>query len=213
MRSSDGLVAQHIPTRDVGWHAGNWYVNMHSIGVEHEGFAATGATWYSEPLYRNSAKLVKYLADRYDIPLDRAHIIGHDQVPGITPAYVAGMHWDPGPYWDWEHYFQLMGAPLQAARRGRVGRRADPAGVRGQRPAGHRLRYHWPSRASRRARTSSTCAPQPSDAAPLVTDIGLKPDGCSQHDRRRRHRSARDGRGRARGRRAGRRLDRDLVAR
>jgi hypothetical protein len=24
------------------------------------------------------------------------------------------MHTDPGPYWDWAHYFQLMGAPLQA---------------------------------------------------------------------------------------------------
>ena len=24
------------------------------------------------------------------------------------------MHWDPGPYWDWQYYFLLMGAPLQA---------------------------------------------------------------------------------------------------
>jgi len=114
VRSTDGLIAQHVPTKDVAWHAGNWYVNMHSIGIEHEGFAPSGATWYSEPMYRNSAKLVKYLADKYDIPLDRGHILGHDQVPGITPAGVAGMHWDPGPYWDWQHYFQLMGAPLQA---------------------------------------------------------------------------------------------------
>jgi hypothetical protein len=22
------------------------------------------------------------------------------------------MHWDPGPYWDWEHYFDLLGAPI-----------------------------------------------------------------------------------------------------
>ena len=117
VRSADGLIAQHVPTKDVAWHAGNWYMNEHSIGIEHEGFAATGATWYSEPLYRNSARLVRYLADKYDIPLDRVHIIGHDQVPGTFADDVAGMHWDPGPYWDWQHYFQLMGAPLQAAGR------------------------------------------------------------------------------------------------
>ena len=63
-------------------------------------------------MYESSARLVKYLAHEYDIPLDRAHIIGHDQVPGILPGYVAGMHWDPGPYWDWEHYFHLLGAPI-----------------------------------------------------------------------------------------------------
>ena len=39
VRSTDGLIAQHVPTKDVAWHAGNWYVNMHSIGIEHEGFA------------------------------------------------------------------------------------------------------------------------------------------------------------------------------
>ena len=65
-------------------------------------------------MYRSSARLVKYLADEYDIPLDMQHIFGHDQIPGVTPANVAGMHWDPGPYWNWEHYFQLLGAPLNA---------------------------------------------------------------------------------------------------
>ncbi len=85
IRSSDGHVAQHLDANDVGWHAGNWYVNMHSIGIEHEGFAADGATWFTESMYESSAALVKYLADEYDVPLDRAHIIGHDQVPGILP--------------------------------------------------------------------------------------------------------------------------------
>jgi hypothetical protein len=63
-------------------------------------------------MYRNSAKLVRYLAAKNNIPLDRAHIIGHDQVPGTVPSTVRGMHWDPGPYWDWEHYFDLLGAPI-----------------------------------------------------------------------------------------------------
>ncbi len=68
-------------------------------------------------MYRSSARLVKYLARKYDIPLDMQHIFGHDQIPGVTAANVAGMHWDPGPYWNWERYFQLLGAPLQLPRR------------------------------------------------------------------------------------------------
>ncbi|MEJ7690927.1 MAG: hypothetical protein WKF76_11120 [Nocardioidaceae bacterium] len=35
-------------------------------------------------------------------------------MPGILPANVRGMHWDPGPYWNWEHYMRLMGAPIKA---------------------------------------------------------------------------------------------------
>ncbi|MFD0664713.1 N-acetylmuramoyl-L-alanine amidase [Thermocatellispora tengchongensis] len=111
LRSQDGQVAQHVRTRDIAWHSGNWYVNTHSIGLEHEGYLASGGTWYTEAMYRSSARLVRYLADKYDIPLDRAHILGHDNVPGTTPATVRGMHVDPGPYWDWAHYFTLLGAP------------------------------------------------------------------------------------------------------
>ncbi len=176
LRSSDGHIAQHVPTKDVAWHAGNWYVNGHAIGLEHEGFAATGATWYTEALYRSSAKLVRYLADKYDVPLDRAHIIGHDQVPGVTPAYVRGMHWDPGPYWDWEHYFQLMGAPLSASH-GKPSQdivRILPGFEHNQQPL------------TGCSGAGSTCTPQgtnfvylhtePSASSPLVKDVGLHPD-------------------------------------
>ncbi|WP_234317146.1 N-acetylmuramoyl-L-alanine amidase [Streptomyces sp. NRRL WC-3744] len=48
MRSSDGAVTQMVPTKDLGFHAGNYSTNLHSIGIEHEGYAAHGATWYSE---------------------------------------------------------------------------------------------------------------------------------------------------------------------
>lgn len=113
IRSSDGLVTQMVPTRDVAWQAGNWYVNVHSIGIEQEGFAVQGAQWFTEPLYRSSARLVRYLAARFGVPLDRQHIIGHDNVPGTTPATVAGMHWDPGPFWDWGHYLALLGRPIR----------------------------------------------------------------------------------------------------
>jgi N-acetyl-anhydromuramyl-L-alanine amidase AmpD len=114
IRSADGHVAQHLKAKDVGWHAGNWYINAKSIGIEHEGFLAQGGSWYTEAMYRSSSELVRYLAHKFQIPLDRAHILGHDNVPGTTPGGVPGMHEDPGPYWDWAHYFDLLHRPLHA---------------------------------------------------------------------------------------------------
>jgi hypothetical protein len=177
IRSADGHIAQHVKAKDVAWHAGNWFVNAKGIGIEHEGFAAQG-TWYTEAMYRTSAKLVRYLAARFGIPLDRAHIIGHDNVPGTIPSTVRGMHWDPGPYWDWDHYFDLMHAPL-----GRFGlpgsglvtikpdfQRNRPAFTGCNRVAG----VPCPSRGSSEVILRSA----PSPDAPLVVDIGLHPDGA-----------------------------------
>lgn len=109
MRSSDGAVTQMVPTKDLAFHAGNYSTNMHSIGIEHEGYAAHGATWYTEAQYEATADLVKYLAERFDIPLDRQHIIGHDNVAGPKSSLVSGMHWDPGPSWDWNRLMSLLG--------------------------------------------------------------------------------------------------------
>jgi N-acetyl-anhydromuramyl-L-alanine amidase AmpD len=112
LRSSDGHIAQHVRGKDAAWHAGNWYVNAKSVGLEHEGFLAEPDAWYTEAMYRSSARLVKYLSAKYDIPLDRQHILGHDNVPGVTTATIKGMHTDPGPYFDWQHYFTLLGKPF-----------------------------------------------------------------------------------------------------
>ena len=111
IRSNDGHVDQHVANRNVAAHAGNWYLNMHSIGVEHEGKAGQPGQWYTEALYRSSSELVKYLADKYDYELDRAHVVGHEEFGS------ANYKWDPGPYWDWEHYMELLGAPIHPDRR------------------------------------------------------------------------------------------------
>lgn len=176
LRSSDGHIAQHVATKDVGWHAGNWYINSKSVGLEHEGFLAAPDAWYTEAMYRTSARLVGYLARKYDIPLDRQHILGHDNVPGTTTATIPGMHTDPGPYWDWAHYFQLLGKPFTATAR------AD-ASVVTIRPdyAANQPSYTGCEKAGQ------ACAPHGSGAvrlhtapaadAPLVKDIGLRPGG------------------------------------
>jgi hypothetical protein len=180
IRSSDGLVTNHMSAKDVGWQAGNWYVNMHSIGIEHEGFAASGATWFTESMYRSSATLVRYLSSRYHVPLDRAHVIGHDQVPGVLPANVRGMHWDPGPYWDWEHYFDLLGAPIGEGGTGGAHARGDVVTVA---PgfADNTQPVTGCTSAGTPCPTQGTnfvyLHTQPSADSPLVSDIGLRPDG------------------------------------
>ncbi|HSX34907.1 MAG TPA: peptidoglycan recognition family protein [Candidatus Saccharimonadales bacterium] len=108
IRSSDGAVTQMVKNQDTAWHAGDWYMNMHSIGIEHEGTARAGSTWYTEAMYKSSADLVRYLAKKYNIPMDRQHILGHDNIPGLTDANVVANHYDPGPYWDWNHYMDLL---------------------------------------------------------------------------------------------------------
>ncbi|WP_405891666.1 N-acetylmuramoyl-L-alanine amidase [Streptomyces sp. NBC_00133] len=118
IRASDGLVTQMVENKNLAWHAGNWTVNMHAIGVEHEGYAIKAGSWYTEPQYESSAALVKFLAAKYGITPDREHIIGHDEVPGQLDANVAGMHWDAGPFWDWNHYMSLLGAPTGAGGAG-----------------------------------------------------------------------------------------------
>ncbi|MER5460139.1 N-acetylmuramoyl-L-alanine amidase [Streptomyces sp. NPDC002668] len=176
LRSSDGHVAQHVPLKDVAWHAGNWYVNAKSVGLEHEGFLVSPDAWYTEAMYRSSARLVRYLSQRYDIPLDRQHILGHDNVPGTTAATIRGMHTDPGPYWDWSHYFQLLGKPFTPT--------AGPAsGVVTIRPGYLRNQPVYTGC----VQAGQACVPHgsgavrlhtaPAEDAPLVKDIGLRPGG------------------------------------
>ncbi|MER6982832.1 peptidoglycan recognition family protein, partial [Streptomyces carpinensis] len=176
LRSTDGHIAQHVKAKDVAWHAGNWYINAESIGLEHEGFLTSPDAWYTEAMYRSSARLVKYLAGKYGIPLDRQHILGHDTVPGPTTGTIPGMHTDPGPYWDWQHYFQLLGRPFEPTagkNGGLVTIRPDYASnqpeytgcdTAGQLCAGH---------GSSEVRLYS----QPDTSSPLIKDIGLRPNG------------------------------------
>lgn len=177
LRSRDGHIAQHLDSSDVGWHAGNWYVNMHSIGLEHEGFAAQNGAWYTESMYQTSARLVRHLAQKYGVPLDRAHIIGHDEVPGHIPSRVSAMHWDPGPYWDWEHYFDLLGAPIGPDRRsGSAVVTVAPGFAGNAQPI--------TGCGSTPCRTDAAnfvyLRQAPAHDAPLVNDVALRPDGSPQ---------------------------------
>src|SRR5579884_2669014 len=106
----DGRIAHMVPDDVVAWHAGNGYVNAHSIGVENEGYAGVDGT-VTDAEYRASAQLVATLVRRYRIPVDRGHIIGHDQVPDPFHRGEYGgwaHHTDPGAYWNWPRFMSYV---------------------------------------------------------------------------------------------------------
>ncbi len=111
VRSSDGQVTQMVREADVGWHAGNWDINERSVGIEHEGYV-TDCGYYTEAMYQGSAALTLDVASRQGVPLDRSHVIGHNEVPDpYNPGKFGGSgnHTDPGPCWDWDYYMGLLG--------------------------------------------------------------------------------------------------------
>jgi hypothetical protein len=106
----DGQIAHMVPDDEIAWHAGNGYVNAHSIGVEDEGYSKIDGT-VTDAEYRASAELVAALLRRYHLPADRGHVIGHNQVPDPFHRGLFGgwaHHTDPGAYWDWTRYMTYV---------------------------------------------------------------------------------------------------------
>ena len=121
-------VGQFRPETDTTWHAGNYYYNETSIGIEHVGYASD-PNGYSDGLYATSQRLVKDIRTRWNVPLDRTHIIGHYQIPDgnkIAESSApctdtlqncensanyggADNHRDPGFNWQWCQYMQALG--------------------------------------------------------------------------------------------------------
>ncbi|MFD4035217.1 N-acetylmuramoyl-L-alanine amidase [Streptomyces sp. NPDC058637] len=99
IRSSDGEITQMVRDANTAWHARS--ANASSLGIEHEGFV-DDPSWFTDSMYRSSAALTAYLCDRYGIPKDRSHVIGHSEAPGND-------HTDPGVNWNWTYYMQLVG--------------------------------------------------------------------------------------------------------
>ncbi|MFF3714024.1 N-acetylmuramoyl-L-alanine amidase [Streptomyces phaeochromogenes] len=101
VRARDGHLTQMIRELDVAYHAGNREWNERSIGIEHEGFVDQPDRWFTDAAYRASATLCAGICARHGIPVDREHIVGHNEVPGTD-------HTDPGPHWDWDRYMRLV---------------------------------------------------------------------------------------------------------
>ena len=106
--SRGGKIVQLVHLSDIAWHAGHWGTNELSVGIEHEGFTY-GAGRFTDAQYRSSARLAAWIARRSLMPIDRKHVIGHDEVPdGRGGRGGASHHTDPGPNWDWKRYLRLV---------------------------------------------------------------------------------------------------------
>ncbi|WP_327739786.1 N-acetylmuramoyl-L-alanine amidase [Streptomyces nojiriensis] len=92
-------IAQCVRERDVAWHSGSVWYNHRSIGIEHEGW--TDQPVYTDKMYEVSAVLTATICKKYDVPVDREHILGHVEVPLST-------HDDPGNAWNWDKYMKLV---------------------------------------------------------------------------------------------------------
>lgn len=120
LRGSDGLVTEMVIPKDIAWHAGNWDMNVRSLGIEQEAFEHDASS-FTAPMLRSLAELILTWSRKYEIPLDRAHIIGHDNVPGRTSADQLAMHRDPGKLFDWQRLFDLLGIATPRIREPQVG--------------------------------------------------------------------------------------------
>lgn len=121
MRASDGQITQSVCEIDKAWHVSN--SNPYAVGIEHEGYI-DDPTWYTSVMYQKSAVLTKDIAARNGIPIIRTYdkngdvgvnsisdgcfkIKGHQHFPSQT-------HVDPGPYWDWNRYYDLINDAVSA---------------------------------------------------------------------------------------------------
>jgi hypothetical protein len=100
VRQSDGQIAQMVRNKDIAWHAGNWWYNQRSIGIEHEGIH-NDPDWNTPALLRGSADLTRFMALKYDIPRTRDYVLGHYQVASHKPFC-------PGPHFKWDTYMQMV---------------------------------------------------------------------------------------------------------
>lgn len=117
----DGGVTRMVREKDIAFHA--TYYNARSIGIECAGWAARRRTW-TPKLLEALADLVEALAWRYRVALDHppgdartsggfftgAGIVGHDQIqtPGSAAAREHAVRTDPGPYFPWAHFLEMV---------------------------------------------------------------------------------------------------------
>lgn len=90
--SKTGEVWQFVNMNDTAWAQGivvrptatlvtkthpNVNPNLYLISIEHEGF---GVEDFTECQYETTAKLVKEVCFQFDIPVDRIHILRHNEI-------------------------------------------------------------------------------------------------------------------------------------
>lgn len=90
----NGEVHQYVQENDAAWHAGRvdtpvWKLirpnvnpNLYTIGIEHEG--KPNDVW-TETMKQSSATLIREICQRWQIPIDRDHVVGHFEIFAKKP--------------------------------------------------------------------------------------------------------------------------------
>lgn len=97
-----------VAEENSAWHVGfvnkpSWSLydgtnpNYYTVGVEFEALAGEGLT---EPQYLSGAQLIAYLMNKYELPLDTMHLIGHYRIDGVNRPN------DPGKEFPWSRLFR-----------------------------------------------------------------------------------------------------------
>jgi autotransporter-associated beta strand protein len=118
-----GDVTQSVREQYYAWHVVCW--NTWMFGTEHEGFVSN-PSWYTPAQYQASASIQRHLCVKYHIPIDRNHIIGHNEWQNPTwtnwmatnyPSIntTCNNHTDPGQYWNWTYFMNLISGSNGAA--------------------------------------------------------------------------------------------------
>ncbi len=120
IRSSDGYIDQLVHEKDEAWAVLCW--NPITLNIEHEGYVSQ-PKYFTEAMYESSARLTAFMCQEYNIPEDSLHIFGHNAwtypwfnlIPFLPYVQYVGTgyatcnnHTDPGKYWNWHHYFDLV---------------------------------------------------------------------------------------------------------
>lgn len=92
----NGTIISCLDEEITAWHCGasGYDNNSHTIGIEHQN--STGApNWLvSNENQEKSAQLVAEIATRRGIPIDRSHIVRHNEMPGTATACSGGLDID-----------------------------------------------------------------------------------------------------------------------
>jgi len=155
-------VIQMVREADWAWHAGNVTAiegnliqSNNSIGIEVVGIGTLDG-WPADSIYTMVADLVKDIAQRHNIDLNRNLIVGHEEISTEGKK-------DPGPNWDWQRFIEIeVGGTYKPAAQLNVLRDVETNRITFNLTARHNFRTGFRVEASR-------------DEAPFqqVTQIGV----------------------------------------
>lgn len=127
-----GKVYQMVGDEDTSWHAGavnkpSWKLydgtnpNRYTIGIEHECLSGGLLT---EAQYKATVELHKMLIAKYNIPIDKDHIIGHYRIDSVNRPNC------PGPSFPWDRLFSdLKGGEVVPGWKQKIVDRAHSLGL------------------------------------------------------------------------------------